>query len=114
MTVDDFDTMDVILQRLGYHPYVVYEQYRTTYTYGDVEIVLDEMPFGNFIEVEGPPDAIERALNALGLHDAPRILSSYMVLFDQLKAALGLHMHDLTFANFEGIDVPPRVFHGLA
>lgn len=114
VTVDDFDTMDVILQRLGYHPYVVYEKYRTTYTYGDVEIVLDEMPFGNFIEVEGPPDAIERALNALGLHDAPRILSSYMVLFDQLKAALGLHMHDLTFANFEGIDVPPRVFHGLA
>ncbi len=113
VTVDDFDTMDVILQRLGYHPHVVYEKYRTTYAYGEAEIVLDEMPFGNFIEVEGPPDAIERTLAALGLAHAPRILSSYMVLFDRIKAALGLHMHDLTFANFEGVDIPPGAFDGL-
>jgi adenylate cyclase class 2 len=112
VTVDSFETMDLILRRLGYHPNVVYEKYRTTYEYADVEIVLDEMPFGPFIEVEGPAEGIESALAALGLADAPRILGSYMDLFARVKAALSLDAHDLTFANFEGIDVPPELFYG--
>ncbi|HML24149.1 MAG TPA: class IV adenylate cyclase [Aggregatilinea sp.] len=112
VTVDSFETMDLILRRLGYHPNVVYEKYRTTYDYADVEIVLDEMPFGPFIEVEGPAAGIESALAALGLADAPRILGSYMDLFARVKAALSLDAQDLTFANFEGIDVPPELFYG--
>ncbi|MBN1201937.1 MAG: class IV adenylate cyclase [Anaerolineae bacterium] len=111
VTVDDLDTMDVILQRLGFHPHVVYEKYRTTYRLGDAEIVLDEMPYGDFIEVEGTPEAIESALAALGMQAEPRLLLSYMALFERVKAALGLDIHDLTFANFEGVDVPPEVFH---
>jgi adenylate cyclase class 2 len=110
VTVDDFDTMDVILQRLGFHPHVVYEKYRTTYTLGEAEIVLDEMPYGPFIEVEGTAAAIESALAALGLAGAPRLLASYMELFERVKTALDLDMYDLTFANFEGVDVPPEVF----
>ncbi len=112
--VNDFDTMDIILQRLGFHPSVIYEKFRTTYTLntsgGEVEIVLDEMPFGSFVEVEGAPAAIEAALAALGLEHAPRILTNYMTLFEHVKSALGLHMHDLTFANFAGVHVPPTVF----
>jgi adenylate cyclase class 2 len=110
--VSDFDTMDIILQRLGYHPHVIYEKYRTTYRLDDVEIVLDEMPFGNFIEIEGSEPAIEAALRALGLQDEPRILGSYMELFARVKAALNLDVHDLSFANFEGVDVPPEIFRG--
>jgi len=112
VTVSDFDTMDIILRRLGFRPYVVYEKYRTTYWLGEAEVVLDEMPFGLFIEVEGAPDAIERALGALGLADAPRIFESYLVLFERVKAALKLDAHDLTFDNFAGVDVPPEVFVG--
>jgi hypothetical protein len=32
------------------------------------------------------------------------------MLFAQVKTALNLFCHDLTFANFEGITVPPGVF----
>jgi len=110
VTIDDFETMDIILQRLGFHPYVVYEKYRTTYQLGEAEIVLDEMPYGSFIEVEGTADVIESTLAILGLSDRPRILDSYMGLFEAVKDALGLTFHDLTFANFEGVDVPPEVF----
>lgn len=113
VTVDDFDTMDVILQRLGYHPFVVYEKYRTTYRLGEVEIVLDEMPFGDFLEIEGPAHAIEAALAALALADAPRFSESYMELFERVKAALGLDVHDLSFANFEGVEVPLDAFYPL-
>jgi adenylate cyclase, class 2 len=107
VTVDDFDVMDLILQRLGFHPSVVYEKYRTTYQLGEAEIVLDEMPFGSFIEVEGTEPAIKATLATLGLSGAPRILASYMELFDRVKAAHDLDFHDLTFANFEDIDVSP-------
>jgi len=112
VTVSDFDTMDIILRRLGFVPYVVYEKYRTTYRLGAAEVVLDEMPFGPFIEVEGTASAIDQALDALGLADAPRILDSYLVLFERVKAALALDAHDLTFDNFAGVDVPPEVFVG--
>lgn len=110
VTVDDFDMMDLILQRLGFHPYLVYEKYRTTYQLGAAEIVLDEMPFGTFMEIEGPAAAIGEALAALEMAGAPRILGSYIELFQQVKDALDLDMHDLTFENFKGIDVPPGVF----
>jgi adenylate cyclase class 2 len=110
VTVDDFEKMDVILKRLGFHPYIVYEKYRTTYHLGETEVVLDEMPYGDFIEIEGPAPAIESALAALGWQDTPRFLGSYMELFALVKTTLGLEFHDLTFANFEGITVPPEIF----
>jgi adenylate cyclase class 2 len=110
VTVDDFDTMDLILRRLGFHPFMVYEKYRTTYHLGGAEIVLDEMPYGHFIEVEAESSVIDATLRTLGLQDSPRILTSYIALFMRVKAALGLPCHDLTFANFDGITVPPEIF----
>jgi adenylate cyclase class 2 len=114
VTVDDFDTMDLILRRLGFQPFVVYEKYRTTYHLGAAEIVLDEMPYGHFIEIEAETSVIDATLSALGLQDSPRILMSYLNLFARVKTALGLSCHDLTFANFDGITVPPEIFHTQA
>jgi adenylate cyclase class 2 len=111
VTVDDFAAMDLILQRLGFSPWMIYEKYRTTYRFGEAEIVLDEMPYGHFIEIEARAPVIEAALAALGLANQPRIGTSYLGLFMQVKAALNLDFNDLTFANFEGIQVPPDVFY---
>ena len=113
VTVDDFDAMDVILQRLGYFPHVVYEKYRTTYHLGEAEVVLDEMPFGNFIEVEGTAPVINKTLELLELAEERRITVSYMVLFSVVKRALGLSFHDLTFKNFENVYVPSILFRRL-
>ncbi len=110
VTVDDFDTMALILERLGYRPVMVYEKYRTTYDLGEVEVVLDEMPYGLFVEIEGPPESIEVAIEALGLTACPRFRESYAQLFDRVRARLGLTFTDLTFANFAGITVPPEAF----
>ena len=112
VTVDDFDTMDLILRRLDFRPYVVYEKYRATYRFGDTEVVLDEMPYGPFVEIEGPPAAIESALAALELTVYPRIPLSYLALFERVKAALRLPFDDLTFANFENVTVPPELLYG--
>lgn len=108
--VNDYNTMDVILNKLGYTPHIIYEKYRTTYQLNDVEIVLDEMPYGNFIEIEGAEPAIETTIIQFGIENETRILQNYLQLFDAVKSNLQLDFHDLTFANFEGIDVPLSAF----
>ncbi len=103
--VGDFETMDVILKRLGYEVALIYEKYRTTYTLEGAEIVLDELPFGNFTEIEGEAATIERAVEALGLGGARRMAGSYVDIFADVKARLGLGVRDCTFAAFAGVDV---------
>jgi adenylate cyclase class 2 len=108
--VSDFDTMHTILENLGYRPYMIYEKFRTTYELDGAEVTLDEMPYGSFVEIEGDEDAIGRALERLNLQDAPRMAAGYAMLFENVKRHLGLDIQDLTFANFEGVDVPQRAF----
>lgn len=105
VTVSDFDTADMLLKKLGFHPAWVYEKYRTTYEVLGCEVVLDELPFGNFIEVEGDSTAIESTLKSLGLSTVPRIAASYSDLFFALKDRQSLDFGDLTFENFKGKDL---------
>lgn len=108
--VSDFDAMQAILARLGYRPYMTYEKYRTTYTLAGVEIVLDELPYGNFVEIEGEAALIEDVIVRLGLERARRYPRSYTGLFDNVRHSLGLTFTDLTFANFAGVTVPQGAF----
>ena len=110
--ISDFEKMETILGKLGFHQMLVYEKYRTTYQLEGAEVTLDEMPYGNFVEIEGEQAAIGRVLDALQLHDAHRMKSSYVVLFGIVKKNLGLTFDDLTFANFKGIAVPESAFNG--
>ncbi len=112
VTVDDFAAMEIILAKLGYQPYMTYEKYRTTWTLAGVEVLLDEMPYGNFVEIEGPGDAIMPVAARLGLSAAPRMTASYGALFERVRANLGLTFTDLSFANFVGMDVPLSALEG--
>jgi adenylate cyclase class 2 len=108
--VSDFAAMGTILGRLGYTPSMTYEKYRTTYELNGAEIVLDEMPYGSFVEIEGGADAIETIIERLELGNAPRCTGSYVALFERVKARLGLTFPDLTFDNFKAISVPGSIF----
>lgn len=112
ITVSDFDTTDLLLQKLGFHVSWIYEKYRTTYKLFDCEIVLDEMPFGKFIEVEGEQADIERVLKTLELADKHRITESYSDLFFKVKDKMSLPFRDLTFENFKNVRVPGEYFAG--
>ncbi|HEX2623329.1 MAG TPA: class IV adenylate cyclase [Phototrophicaceae bacterium] len=111
--VSDFGTMQTILGKLGYFPHVVYEKYRTTYTLDGVEVVLDEMPYGNFVEIEGDADAIRQAMERLGLQFARRFAGNYLSLFDLLSKRLKLKFENLTFANFEQVRIPDDVIEDI-
>jgi adenylate cyclase, class 2 len=110
--VSDLETMDIILGKLGFYPVLIYEKYRTTYQLEGAEVTLDEMPYGQFVEIEGDQIAIKRCVEALGLDGARRMSASYTVLFSYVQHNLGLDFKDLTFENFKGISVPESAFDG--
>lgn len=107
LVVNDFQTARQFLEALGYKVQMIYEKYRSTYQLDEVLITLDEMPYGHFIELEGPePDQIQKVCNQIGLNWNARIIDSYTDIFDRLKATLDLNIQDLVFANFEGLSNP--------
>jgi len=68
--VADADALASILEALGYRPVLIYEKRRETWRLGGAEVVLDELPFGLFVEIEGEEAAILEAERLLGLGDA--------------------------------------------
>jgi adenylate cyclase, class 2 len=106
--VSDFDAARQFLEALGYRVEVVYEKYRTTYQLDNLMITFDEMPFGSFIEIEGPDAAsIRVASAALQLDWEARSTASYLGLFYHLKSTKGLKAQNLTFAEMKDLTVSP-------
>jgi adenylate cyclase class 2 len=112
--VDDFDRMATILGRLGYEPKQVYEKYREAYHLNDLEIVLDEMPYGLFVELEGDEQAIKETAERLGLDWGERILSNYLAMMGLLVDQYNLPFQDITFENFRDSEVSFKDIHPLA
>ena len=104
--VSDFKAAQDLFEVLGYQVSMMYEKYRTEYELDNVYVTLDEMPYGNFAEIEGPdPESIQAINQRLGLNWDKRNLESYIVLFERLRSTLGFEFRDLSFANFEGFEV---------
>ena len=113
--VDDFDAAKAFLMALGYTTVTIYEKYRTTYGLGDVVIMLDEMPYGNFIEIEGADAAaIKSTADTLALDWDAGVPDSYYALFMHLKEKHDLSMHDITFESFDGMTFSPDDFSIMA
>ena len=104
--VEDVDTAKQFLEALGYQPIFYYEKYRTTYALDGVFIMLDELPFGNFVEIEGETiEAIRKVSDTLKLNWKAAIGTSYYALFGRACKTLNLSFQDLSFENFAGIPV---------
>lgn len=70
-----------------------------------MEIVLDEMPFGDFIEWKGWRPICGQWAEALGLDWSRRILANYLALMELCRRSFNLSFSDLTFENFAGLSV---------
>jgi adenylate cyclase class 2 len=109
ISVSDFETTRHLLEGLGFQLQMMYEKFRTTYELFDLEIVLDEMPYGDFAEIEGGSgETIQKAAERLGLNWERRNLESYTVLFETARRVMGFAFRDLSFENFEGLEVEPE------
>jgi adenylate cyclase class 2 len=102
--VEDFEKAKKFLEALGYQQIFYYEKYRTTYELDKTLIMLDELPYGNFVEIEGETEETIRALSErLDLDWEATIERSYSALFEHVHKSMNLPFQDLSFANFAGI-----------
>jgi adenylate cyclase class 2 len=98
--VVDGATFADIFTRLGYGPAFRYEKYRSEYSdpaTPGAHLVLDETPIGNFAELEGPTEWIDRAIVLLEIDPRDCITESYGKLFLAWKARTGSPAMNLTY-----------------
>jgi adenylate cyclase class 2 len=79
--IAELDSMVEILERLGFSVFMKYEKDREEWLLEDCSIVLDHTPMGDFVEVEGPPERLERTAQLLGLDVAAAVRGSYVSLW---------------------------------
>jgi adenylate cyclase class 2 len=108
MVVESFEQARALLAALGYQVIMVYEKYRTKYEFEGIHLDLDEMPYGNFIELEGEDvPALHALSDRLGLDWEASSPASYVMLFENLRAKMNLPFRDLSFSNFTNLRVLP-------
>lgn len=96
--VSDGAALADVFQSIGLVPAFRYEKWRTEWEDGQGHCVVDETPIGNFAELEGSADWIDRTAQRLGVDPAQYITLSYGRLFDQWREQQGSSALDLTFA----------------
>jgi adenylate cyclase class 2 len=102
--VADGDHLRQILEALGLRGWFRYEKYRTTFGLpakhrwaAGLRIELDETPIGAFFELEGPPEAIDRAAELLGYRAGDYITKSYLAIHLEQCRRQGQTAGDLLF-----------------
>lgn len=68
-SVENPEELEKIVESLGFQKKLIYEKRRRTWRFREVEIVLDELSFGLFMEIEGSITAIKEAEMILGIED---------------------------------------------
>jgi len=96
--VEDFERAKQFIEALGYQTSAFYEKYRTTYELDGLHIMLDELPYGDFVEIEGEEiESIRRMTDRLGLRWEAAIETSYLALFERVAVKRGLEKSRLSF-----------------
>lgn len=104
--VEDFENAKRFLEALGYQKLVYYEKYRTTYELNHTHVMLDELPYGNFVEIEGETiESIRAVADQMNLIWETAIGTSYHALFERAHRALNLSFQDISFTNFADMNV---------
>lgn len=68
---------EAMIGRLGYRLSLVYEKRRKAWRFANCEVVIDELPFGVFVEIEGAPDDIQIAEQRSGVDELEVEPNSY-------------------------------------
>ncbi len=95
--VEDAEAMELILEGLGFTAALVYEKRRETWRLGKTEIVIDELPFGLFMEIEGTEQAIREIETKLALK-----LKAELETYPKLTAKHGIDCGGVIEARFAG------------
>jgi adenylate cyclase class 2 len=87
--VAEGDAARRLLLGLGLTTSYRYQKYRRTFALGSLLILADELPIGDYLELEGPPEEIDRLAAALGYSKESYITESYRTLHHDLARRRG-------------------------
>ena len=105
--VADGNALAEVFVSLGLAPAFRYEKWRAEWQDGEGHCVVDETPIGNYAELEGPSQWIDRTAARLGIDRSQYITLSYGRLFDLWREETNSAAEHLTFAAV-GPVVPAR------
>lgn len=98
--VEDFDRTLLILERLGYGIFFIYEKIRSIWKLDETEIYFDHTPIGDFVEIEGVDEEhIRRTAEKIGLRWETRSGKGYRAVFNKWKKETGYPGRDMTFTE---------------
>jgi adenylate cyclase class 2 len=95
--VESGGQMDAIISALGLKPSFRYEKFRAEWSDGTGHVVIDETPVGNFGEIEGPADWIDKTAKKLGIEEPQYMTSSYAEVFSDWKRRTRSPAKEMTF-----------------
>jgi predicted adenylyl cyclase CyaB len=75
--VNDANATDAILRGIGFEPALVYEKRRTRWDVGRAKVVIDELPYGLFMEIEASEKEIRRVEKLIAAESLPVVLETY-------------------------------------
>jgi adenylate cyclase class 2 len=106
LEVHDFELARGLLEALGFEGIHCYEKYREVYKLDDCLVMLDELPYSCFMEIEGPDlERIQSTAHKLHMNWAARIPRTYLDIFKALSETMDPKPTDATFKVFS--DYPP-------
>jgi len=97
LEISEPEKMKVILENLGFTKKWIMEKYREKWQWGSAEIVIDKLPFGNFIEIEGSKKTIQKVAKLLGLRLADGITATYWGLWKDYCRRKGIKEENIIF-----------------
>ena len=107
--VEDFDKAKLFLQSIGFTPVVFYEKFRTTYEFHETHIMLDELPYGQFVEIEGENiSTLQEIAKQLNLNWNAMVKAGYHALFDRAASGYNLERWNLSFESVGDIKFTPE------
>jgi adenylate cyclase class 2 len=93
----DGAALEHIFKALGLSEVFRYEKYRSEWTDGEGDVVLDETPIGNLAEIEGEAAWIDKVATKLDISERDYITKSYAELFREWKLRNGNKAEAMTF-----------------
>lgn len=105
--VADGNALAEVFRSVGLTPAFRYEKWRSEWSDGEGHCVIDETPIGNFAELEGMPEWIDRTAARLEISDHETMTLSYGRLFEQWREEHHSTADHLTFAAIQGPDAVP-------
>ncbi len=105
-TVGDFESAKQFLELLGYQPVVFYEKFRTTFEFKKTYIMLDELPYGLFVEIEGENiQLLHEIADLLGLNWNEMVKAGYHALFERVANKYHLDSSELSFRTLKQVQI---------